>query len=518
VIFLLAAGGRARDIYVSWSGTNNYPFTNWPDAATNIQWAVNAGTNGDTVWISNGTYVLTNQITINSNITVAGFTNNGPVIVDGNNLNRCFLFAASRTGTLANLFITRGYINDCGGGAYVYGGVVRDCIFSNNVSVGYYGGGLEVNAVGQALVQRCIFIGNTAYLGGGMYIQGSSILDQCRFLTNTAMSEGGGIYAGDGKSVITNCVFISNVASNRGGGVRLENGTSSATNPCLMMFCTFASNVVLNSASGYGGGIYVNRSWIISNCYFSNNIATNNGGGIYLIEGTVLKNSVIARNRTLIETSANSGGGGIYMGGNATVVQECIIEENMAGYWGGGVFMFASTLRNCLIRNNIASGASGGSGGGIRFSSDTIPYVCNCTIVSNYAKTYGGGIYNGVGDSYYSFVENTIIYGNTCGTAAYSNYYNTSTKSIYSNCCFAPAMSAVYTNVNTVTNNPLFVESASGNYRLSRESPCVNAGANRDWMTNAVDLDGHGRIDRFSGIVDMGCFEYLPSGMMVTVP
>ena len=31
-------------------------------------------------------------------------------------------------------------------------------------------------------------------------------------------------------------------------------------------------------------------------------------------------------------------------------------------------------------------------------------------------------------------------------------------------------------------------------------------------------LDGRSRIDRFSGIVDMGCYEYLPQGAMYSVP
>ncbi|MDP2932832.1 MAG: hypothetical protein Q8N81_01745, partial [bacterium] len=59
VLFLSAIFGIGRDLYVAPGGTNNSPYTNWPDASTNIAWAVNAGTNGDTVWISNGVYVLT---------------------------------------------------------------------------------------------------------------------------------------------------------------------------------------------------------------------------------------------------------------------------------------------------------------------------------------------------------------------------------------------------------------------------------------------------------------------------
>lgn len=70
---------------------------------------------------------------------------------------------------------------------------------------------------------------------------------------------------------------------------------------------------------------------------------------------------------------------------------------------------------------------------------------------------------------------------------------------------------------NTLSN-PNFINSAGGadrNYRFNRPSPCFNTGTNQlDWMAGAVDLDGHHRIDVFSGIVDMGCYEYLLSGTM----
>jgi hypothetical protein len=61
----------------------------------------------------------------------------------------------------------------------------------------------------------------------------------------------------------------------------------------------------------------------------------------------------------------------------------------------------------------------------------------------------------------------------------------------------------------------MFMNTNAGNYRLSQNSPCINAGLNQAWMDNASDLDGaHRRIDSFSHIVDMGCYEYLPSGSM----
>ncbi len=57
----------------------------------------------------------------------------------------------------------------------------------------------------------------------------------------------------------------------------------------------------------------------------------------------------------------------------------------------------------------------------------------------------------------------------------------------------------------------------AGNYRLNANSPCVNTGSNQDWMTNAVDLDGNRRIDRFSGRVDMGAYELFPKGTIFSI-
>jgi len=51
---------------------------------------------------------------------------------------------------------------------------------------------------------------------------------------------------------------------------------------------------------------------------------------------------------------------------------------------------------------------------------------------------------------------------------------------------------------------------------LAQSSPCINSGTNEYWMN--LDLDGRSRIDRFSGMVDMGCYEYLPAGIMFSVP
>jgi len=67
------------------------------------------------------------------------------------------------------------------------------------------------------------------------------------------------------------------------------------------------------------------------------------------------------------------------------------------------------------------------------------------------------------------------------------------------------------TNINNVIYaDPLLVDMFVTNCRLRANSPCVNAGYNENWMTNAVDLDGKQRV-RY-GTVDIGAHETIYEG------
>ena len=65
-------------------------------------------------------------------------------------------------------------------------------------------------------------------------------------------------------------------------------------------------------------------------------------------------------------------------------------------------------------------------------------------------------------------------------------------------------------SAGVTTNDPLFADRLTGNYRLNTSSPCINTGTNQDWTTNAVDLDGRIRIRYIT--VDMGAYEYVYKG------
>ena len=65
--------------------------------------------------------------------------------------------------------------------------------------------------------------------------------------------------------------------------------------------------------------------------------------------------------------------------------------------------------------------------------------------------------------------------------------------------------------------DPLYVDAAGGDYRLTRASPCRNTGLNLDWMIGAKDLDGKPRRDAGAGAVDIGAYEYQTPGTLLLV-
>ncbi|MBU0716193.1 MAG: hypothetical protein KJ964_12630 [Verrucomicrobia bacterium] len=250
-----------------------------------------------------------------------------------------------------------------------------------------------------------------------------------------------------------------------------------------------------------GGGVWINASGSVSNCVMVGNYAYDGGGGASLFGGGTLNNCIISNNFSW------GYGGGVYLYSGGAKMNNCIVVGNVSTNFGGGLCMNSSSeANNCLIAGN--TNTNYGSGGAFLWNS---PVKLNsCTIVGNNGGTKeGGGLY------FYSCsvsLTNCIVWGNTSTTSS-SNYYGASAQT-FSYTCSGP----VKDGTGNTGSDPQFIGQAAGNYRLGENSPCVNAGIYQSWMTGAADLDGHRRLDKFSGIVDIGCYEYVPKGMLVTVP
>ncbi len=143
-------------------------------------------------------------------------------------------------------------------------------------------------------------------------------------------------------------------------------------------------------------------------------------------------------------------------------------------------------------------------------------YVENCTVFGNYSTSVGAGIYM-LGTNP---VRNTIVWSNH-PTATAEVFCDTVAGSNFLEYCCAPL---ALPGAGNTTADPLVIDPGSGygtnhvagNYRLAGGSTVINAGTNRPWMqeAGAVDLDRHTQPDRFSGQADLGCFEYIPNGVM----
>ncbi len=477
-MMLIAAQGLAVTRYVSLAGTNDTAggFTNWAGAATTIQAAISASIAGDWIWVSNGTYEAgvtpwpsmgDNRIAITTAVTIAAWDDDraATIIKGGTDVRPVFMtdYVTLSGFTITNGNLTanngggiRGHgvnsvVSNClvignaasgsGGGVYSVGHLV-DCDIVNNTAA--HGGGIAANLTyGSLTVRCCNVVGNhaTSYAGG---VRASYVFDS-QIVSNSAVSGGGGGYAGNTVYYMTNCVLKFNFSDLYGGGANQYN--------------LFNCEVISNSALNSGGGTY---SYYVQGCLIAGNVATNGGG--------------VCRSQ----------------------LNRCEIRGNFAFVSGGGVYLTVlEAMTNCLVIGNEA-----GQAGGVWGNSGA--RVENCTIVGNAGSSYGGARHI-----------------TACNVIAWSNDSNVGLDNQFTADHYSCAPEC--TNATSITASPQLADYGSGygtnhvagDYRLQKTSPCINAGTNLPWMAYAVDLDGHARLDRFSWHVDMGCYEYLPQGMLM---
>jgi hypothetical protein len=277
------------------------------------------------------------------------------------------------------------------------------------------------------------------------------------------------------------CVYVDNgsVLS----GFTLTKGTAVGNNPngsgalCGVLGVLTNCVVTGNSAENDGGGVY---GGILYNCELSANSVQDAGGGA---DTSTLFNCVLSDN------SAKGGGGGA----DYCSLYNCLLGSNSAtvtvGAYGSGGAAQQSTLYNCVLTGNVAV-----QGGGVYLGT-----LYNCTLAANSALTNGGAAVSAT-------LYNCIVYFNT---AVQSPNYDGSTLNY---CCTTPQP---LTGLGNITNAPLFVDYANGNFHLQSNSPCINSG-NNVFVTSMTDLDGNPRI--VGGTVDIGAYEFQAGLQLALIP
>jgi hypothetical protein len=317
VSIFIAANCPAAVLYVDLNSTNaTPPYADWSTAATNIQDAVDASSDGDQILVTNGVYQtggqvtgssLTNRVVINKAVTVQSV--NGPAVTmiqgyqvlgttNGDSAVRCVYMADGAM--LAGFTVTNGATlavsrGDIDGGGIWCGSVnatISNCVLIANSSGYGYGGGIEGGtlfncqltrnrtitrggAASDSILNNCILSDNHAFYGygGGTY---SCKLNNCLLAGNSVDSpDFGGQSGGADNSILTNCTLISNYAAGYGGGA----GESTLYN------CLISSN-----SAAYGGGA---EGCNLKNCTIVDNIASIEGGGAHASDAN---NSIIYYN------------------------------------------------------------------------------------------------------------------------------------------------------------------------------------------------------------------------------
>jgi predicted outer membrane repeat protein len=307
--------------YVARTGIDTGTCLTSGTACLTVQYAVDQAVAGDAIYIAAGTYTgvtlrasTYQHVYVSKALTIqGGYTTTdsfavsnpiaNPTILDAQSGGRVLLFSGV-DGTISNLTVQNGNINDNGGG---------------------------INASNALTLTDVTIISNTASNGngGGVYVPGAAQMSGVVFQNNRSNNGGGGGLYANGTLALTDTLFLSNAALGRGGGANVE--TSATVNGGV-----FQNNI---STQG-GGGLYSDSSLVaLTGTQFLGNIGIQ-GGGVYLDSGTNrVVNTLFARN-----VASNTLGAGLYLaaGGGVEILHTTIASPTLGN--GSAIYIQYGTV------------------------------------------------------------------------------------------------------------------------------------------------------------------------------
>ncbi|HIJ69774.1 MAG TPA: hypothetical protein HPP87_00250 [Planctomycetes bacterium] len=242
------------------------------------------------------------------------------------------------------------------------------------------------------------------------------------------------------------------------------------------------------------------------------------GGGIYCYNS-----SSPAISKCVITANSAVFGGAVAVGNNNSqpTISACTITENSAMVGGGAIYCIGSGPRfeSCIIAGNFAP-----RGGAVYSHNPGNSIIANCTITSNAASVWGGAFYcfaSGNMD-----ISNCILWDNTASSASEMMVGNVGAPaSVSISYCDIQGLSAgVVANSGSTVNwgqgnidlDPMFVSGGQmdsitkvytkGNYHLTEDSPCIDAGNPSFVAGTQIDIDGESRLS--GAAVDIGADEF----------
>lgn len=323
---------------------------------------IDANASGRIMTIDNAIAVVEGFTLKNGKSATTSFNGTG-VNMSGGILRNCVISGCTNTYRYAK-----------GIGVYMATGTVDTCVIENNDgygSLGGYGGGGIYMVTG--IISNTLLRGNRSQnFGGAIRMEGGLVTD-CVVTNNTVSTGvgggldgwayGGGIYMTAG--LVRNCTLMKNINYPYSGGWSFGGGVYLIGSGCVVSNCVLTGNYLSygthNSPNSQGGGAYV-AGGVLFDSQITNNIAqagwgSAKGGGVFVTAGGVVSNCMIAANSATCN-DAKTRGGGVYI--DWGTVCDCVVSNNSGtGYspanctYGGGVYMTGTSLvERCVITKN----------------------------------------------------------------------------------------------------------------------------------------------------------------------
>jgi hypothetical protein len=284
------------------------PYTKLATASQDIQAAIDAAEDGDTVRVAAGTYKITTTLVVKKSITIQGAGAESTVI---DAQGKCQCIKLGKASTLRGFTITGGKAREGAGVACGGGSVVTACTIIGNTAE-RYGGGISVRAGGRkpvtATVSNCKIVQNrvidymhtdTPWGGGGIYADGSVVVTNCVIQANEAAQRAGGIWCHGGATLAENCTITNNRAY--GKRKRNPNGHGSMEEGGGGAYCDFGGQlrgcvIYENHADRIGGGAVLSTNGRAKNCTITKNTSGLSGAGVQTLGPGHVVNSIVIQN------------------------------------------------------------------------------------------------------------------------------------------------------------------------------------------------------------------------------
>ena len=347
-------------------------------------------------------------------------------------------------------------------------------------------------------VDRCLFLGlpptspNTKVSLANLTLTGGEAM------------RGGGMYfsaSGNLRLEISDCLIDANTAEHtigpRGGG--LYANMSGSGNSLWVHDSRIEHNVCTGGSSALGGGAYVDisgfspvtfeRVRFVSNQVENDSEIRGAGLSLRVDAGAVgsVTDSDFVNNQAISSASPTVTGTGIQVGvydtGWAKVLRNKLFINSSQTGLGNQLQLVASGAAQLRAGDTVVAGGDEGVGASVRDTA--LLALTNLTSVNN--TDHGLVFY--IGDpTATASVHNSVFYGN--GT----------------DLTLQQGAGTIANSHNLVGVDPIFVNPAGFNFKLSAGSPAENAGTNSP-PAGLGDADCDGAVRVIAGTVDMGAYE-----------